>query len=58
MTNINSKSAPSVPEGWKLAPIEPTETMISEGSSRCCISEDCAKQCWKYMLAVTPEPNL
>ena len=41
---------PSIPEGWKLVPIEPTETMISEG---------CVQQCWKYMLEAAPEakPN-
>ena len=56
-----AQPAPSVPEGWKLVPIEPTETMISEGSCASSlhgphyISEGCAQQCWKYMLAAAPE---
>ena len=56
-----TQPAPSIPEGWKLVPVEPTETMISEGSCASglpghhYISEDCAKQCWEYMLAATPE---
>ena len=56
-----AQPAPSVPEGWKLVPIEPTENMISEGSCASSlpgphyISEHCAKQCWGYMLAAAPE---
>ena len=56
-----AQPAPSIPEGWKLVPIEPTEKMISEGSCASSlpgphyISEDCAKQCWEYMLAAAPE---
>ena len=56
-----AQPAPSVPEGWKLVPVEPTETMIGEGSCASSlpgphyISEDCAKQCWEYMLAAAPE---
>ena len=56
-----AQPAPSVPEGWKLVPIEPTEKMISDGSCASSlpgphyISEDCAKQCWEYMLAAAPE---
>ena len=56
-----AQPAPSVPEGWKLVPIEPTEKMISEGSCASSlhgphyISEGCAQQCWKYMLAAAPE---
>lgn len=55
------KPTPIIPEGWKLVPIEPTETMISEGSCASSlpgphyISEGCAQQCWKYMLAAAPE---
>ena len=46
-----AQPAPSVPEGWKLVPIDPTEKMISEGSCASSlpgphyISEHCAKQC-------------
>ena len=58
-----AQPAPSIPEGWKLVPIEPTETMISEGSYASSlhgphyISEGCAQQCWKYMLAASPEAD-
>ena len=56
-----AQPTPSIPEGWKLVPIEPTEKMINEGSCASSlpgpryISEDCAKQCWEYMLAAAPE---
>ena len=59
--NAGKHSAPSVPQGWKLVPIEPTEKMISEGSCASSlpgpryISEGCAQQCWKHMLAAAPE---
>ena len=57
----SAQPAPRVPEGWKLVPVEPTETLISEGSCASglpgphYISEDCAQQCWKYMIAAAPE---
>ena len=53
--------APSVPEGWKLVPIEPTEKMINEGTCAATlpgphyIDSACAKQCWTNMLAAAPE---
>lgn len=53
--------AQSVPEGWKLVPIEPTEEMINEGACASTlpgpryIDSACAKQCWATMLAATPE---
>ena len=56
-----AQPAPIIPEGWKLVPIEPTETMVSAGSCASSlpgphyISEGCAQQCWKYMLAAAPE---
>ena len=56
-----AQPTPIIPEGWKLVPIEPTEKMINEGSCASSlpgpryISEDCAKQCWEYMLAAAPE---
>ena len=61
VTGAQAQPAPSAPDGWKLVPIEPTETMISEGSCASSlpgphyISEGCAQQCWKYMLAAAPE---
>ena len=56
-----AQPAPSVPEGWKLVPIEPTEKMINEGTCAATlpgpryIDSACAKQCWEYMLAAAPE---
>ena len=56
-----AQPAPIIPEGWKLVPIDPTEKMINEGSCASSlpgphyISEDCAKQCWEYMLVAAPE---
>ena len=56
-----AQPAPSIPEGWKLVRIEPTEKMISDGSCASSlpgphyISEHCAKQCWGYMLAAASE---
>ena len=53
--------APSIPEGWKLVPIEPTEKMINEGTCAATlpgpryIDSACAKHCWEYMLAAAPE---
>ena len=52
---------PSVPDGWKLVPIEPTEKMINEGTCASTlpgpryIDSACAKQCWTNMLAAAPE---
>ena len=52
---------PSVPDGWKLVPIEPTEKMINEGTCASTlpgpryIDSACAKQCWTNMLAAASE---
>ena len=56
-----AQPAPSVPDGWKLVPIEPTEKMINEGTCASTlpgpryIDSACAKQCWTNMLAAAPE---
>ena len=56
-----AQPATSIPEGWKLVPIEPTEKMINEGTCAATlpgpryIDSACAKHCWEYMLAAAPE---
>ena len=56
-----AQPAPSVPDGWKLVPIEPTEKMINEGTCAASlpgphyIDSACAKQCWANMIAAAPE---
>lgn len=58
-----AQPAPSVPEGWKLVPIEPTEKMINEGTRASTlpgphyIDSACAKQCWVNMIAAAPKPE-
>jgi hypothetical protein len=58
-----AQPAPSIPEGWMLVPIEPTEKMINEGTCASTlpgpryIDSACAKQCWEYMLAAAPKPE-
>lgn len=48
--------AAAVPAGWKLAPVEPTETMIDAGVDA--LSMDCdstdAREAWADMLAAAP----
>lgn len=53
----------AVPEGWKLVPMEPTETMISRGVNEFqhtrYIGVDSRadwKACYRGMLAVAPTP--
>ena len=56
-----AQPVPSIPEGWKLVPIEPTEKMVNEGTCASTlpgpryIDEECVKQCWEYMLAAAQE---
>ena len=51
----------SIPDGWKLVPIEPTEKMINEGTCASTlpgphyIESACAKQCWVNMIAAAPK---
>ena len=54
-----AQPAPSVPEGWKLVPIEPTEDMMEAMTDFfIAINGDCRKafaQAYKAMLATAPE---
>lgn len=59
---LRANLQPSVPDGWKLVPVEPTIKMVSEGSCAATlpgpryIDESTAKKCWAYMLAAVPQP--
>lgn len=48
----------SVPEGWKLVPVEPTATMISAFEHAPCAENytDAATLAWEAMLDATPQP--
>jgi hypothetical protein len=51
-----AQPAPSVPEGWKLVPIEPTPTMITAAlESSHAINAHRAEHCYRAMLAAAPE---
>ena len=53
-----AKSAPSVPEGWKLVPIEPTPGMIDAAEYVDWGDADVRGSCinaWDRMLAAAPE---
>lgn len=47
-------SAPVVPAGWKLVPVEPTPEMISAGKGGC-VTSDMAREIYDDMLAAAPE---
>ncbi len=52
----DAQPAPSVPEGWKLVPIEPTPTMITAAlESSHAINAHRAEHCYRAMLAAAPE---
>lgn len=46
-----------VPEGFRLVPIEPTESMISEAIDAGRFDEDDAVYFWAAMLAAAPKPG-
>ena len=54
---LRAKTAPSVPDGWKLVPIEPTTDMICEMERQwmCGSQIDMAKREWKAACAAAPE---
>lgn len=45
-------SAPAVPPGWVLVPVEPTPEMLTEGDQKTWIFP--ARECWEAMLAAAP----
>ena len=54
----------SVPEGWKLVPVEPTKEMMLNGSScqhhghddLTCVQRQARRGIWSKMLAASPQP--
>jgi len=64
---LSRSEKPAIPEGWKLVPPEPTESMIDEAADvyplwperqieKTPIGEICTKL-WKAMLAAAPSPD-
>ena len=49
-------SAPRVPEGWALVPVEPTEDMITEALDLGAIDEDDVVRVWNECIAAAPQP--
>ena len=51
-----SKAQPSVPEGWKLVPMDPTSQMTSVGQSLRYDAVNSIGEIYRQMLAVAPSP--
>ena len=47
----------TLPEGWQLVPVEPTERMISESIDAGRFDEDDAVFFWASMIAAAPSPD-
>ncbi len=66
---LTTPAAASVPDGWKLVPIEPTKNMIakihpiSQGTCHHCfatVNNDCEENVrlsWQDMVAAAPSPG-
>ena len=52
---VGAQPAPSVPEGWKLVPTEPTEEMYNAGANHCDGYWSTAQAVWDAMLAAAQE---
>ena len=52
---ISAQPAPSVPEGWKLVPIEPTEEMREVGVFAGGAYYDVVEAVYEAMIAAAPE---
>lgn len=56
-------TAPAVPDGWKLVPIEPSwEMLAADGckehhKGQPCSHHDNRRRIWSAMLAATPSPS-
>ena len=55
LPGAQAQNAPSIPEGWKLVPIEPTEEMYNAGANHCDGYWSTAQAVWDAMLAAAPE---
>ncbi|BAU16483.1 hypothetical protein [Pseudomonas phage S12-3] len=51
-----AKAQPSVPEGWKLVPMDPTSQMTSVGQSLRYDAVNSIGEIYRQMLAVAPSP--
>lgn len=49
--------APVVPEGWKMVPVEPTESMIGHGCGASVMVVSEVVMAWAAMLAAAPSPD-
>lgn len=62
---VNKLSAPAVPEGWRLVPVEPTTEMMLHNSScqhhapddMTCPMRRTRSTIWGHMLAAAPKPE-
>ena len=52
---LEAKLAQRVPEGWKLVPVKPTDTMAFAADEHC--SAGTAKRCYLAMLAASPRTS-
>ena len=54
-----AQPAPSIPEGWKLVPIEPTIHMCIQGDNARANIDDCTRTpaIYRAMLAAAPNPE-
>lgn len=50
-----AQPSPSIPDGWKLVTIEPTEEMYNAGANHCDGYWSTAQAVWDAMLAAAPE---
>ena len=46
-----------VPEGWKLVPVAPTETMLAAAGDSVILNIDEALSAYKAMLSASPQPE-
>lgn len=55
-----SVSKPTVPQGWKLVPVEPTKKMIDEAQRYTWVAEEDATESgiWRHMLAASPQATV
>lgn len=49
--------APVVPEGWKMVPVEPTESMIGHGCGASVMVVSEVVMAWAAMLSAAPKPE-
>ena len=55
VTGAQAQNVPTIPDGWKLVPIEPTFEMLDKGLDQSFGYVGVARDVWAAMLAVAPE---